>query len=154
VSIQNKLNHSRGRTCLDFGINPSFYMSEVLEDAIYWGTRNTNRWHNEIAIVVFALPQVFPLELNVCCLKGDKWARITRESRMCTQKIDEISEIRDCHMVYGDMVYNVEETKAGAQPLTHRVPKRQLASKDDVSDRYLQQHILGCIFFENTTAAT
>jgi hypothetical protein len=153
-SIQYKLNHSRGRHCLDFGIWPSFYLSEVLDDPLYWGEVSTRRWGNEVAIVVFALPRELPSHFSVCRLEGEEWKRITRQSRMCQQQINEIPELNRCHLVYGPMVYNVKSAEKGRTPITHTPPKMQLASRDDVSDRYLQQHILGCIFFENTTAAT
>jgi len=150
-SIQYKLDHSRGRHCLDFGIWPSFYLSEVLDDPLYWGEVSTRRWGNEVAIVVFALPRELPSHLSVCRLEGEEWKRITRQSRMCQQKINEIPELNRCHMVYGPMVYNVKSAEKGETPITHTPPKLQLASKNNRADEFLQKHILGCIFFENTT---
>jgi hypothetical protein len=50
--------------------------------------------------------------------------------------------------VEGNMVANVEAVKNGKKPIPHIPPKIQLVSRADSADRFLQKHILGCIFFQ------
>lgn len=63
---------------------------------------------------------------------------------MNIENYDEIPEIREYDFIYGNMAANVN----GITPMTHDPPKKQLASKTNAGDKYLQEKMIGCIFYQ------
>ena len=149
ISILNGIARTKGRTCLDFGQEPGFYMSPTLQDSIDWTIKNSRNNFNEDALIIFNLPKKFPDELKFKKLKGKEWASVTKKSRRCKSKYYEnILEIHKCGLLYGNMVANVNEVEKGGDPQTHNPPKKQLVSKRDVSNDFIHQRIIGCLFFQ------
>jgi hypothetical protein len=150
LRILTKLNHTLGVDCLDFGVTPSFYVSNTLSSALDWGEKKSKLFNNEIATLLFLIPNTIPEYLKYKKLVGEEWKSATIKSRKCI-KLDydaiEISEIESYDLVYGNMVANPSFVKKGSIPLAHKPPKKQLASKSEAADRFLQECIVGCLFF-------
>ena len=67
------------------------------------------------------------------------WINLTTDSRLCESSKNEMD---DCDFVYGPMVANVHQVKYNKHKArTHNPPKYQLASKNNTSDKLLQQSI-------------
>lgn len=148
-NILKGVNHSEGRICTDFGIQPSFYVSETVSDCVGWGDRNRENYSGQVGILIFALPKTLPKSLIVCELTGSRWTDITQKSRQCANTSTELKELEECHFVYGNMVANPSAIRyRGATPKTHTPPLKQLASKTTEADEYLHSCIIGCLFFE------
>ena len=79
IEIDNKI----GRRCLDFGTKPGFYCSQRIQDSIEFGFKKRDLFHNEVAIIVFSLPKIFPNTINFKHLEGTEWKTIVRMSREC-----------------------------------------------------------------------
>lgn len=156
--IQGTINNSKGRKCLDFGLEPAFYLSQKIQDALGWGySLGRGSADNEVAILVFSLPRLsLPSPLRFKHLFGYEWTRVTGEARRCERprahihnSYYEIPEIRNYDFLYGNMVANVRDMFAyDADPLPHDPPKTQLASKTVRGDLFLQVHLVGCLFFQ------
>jgi hypothetical protein len=149
LSILERIESYKGRPCLDFGKEPSFYLSTTLRDSLEWGQKQDvlANW-NETGIIIFSLPAVFPKKYRVKKLQGKEWEEITSKSRRC-MKIEDKSYY-NYDFIEGNMVANVDAVESGeaSVPLPHRPPKLQLASRNHLADKYLQKHIFGCIFFQ------
>ena len=158
--ICDQIVYSAGMPCLDFGWNGSFYLSNKLKNAIDWSKKKSKAYGNEIAIVVFNIPKVFPSHLKYKELAGEEWITITKKSRICNDdvrnkeiKVPEIPELRRIDFIYGPMVSNGQEVASTyVNPKTHNPPKYQLASKTDAGCNYLYDNILGIIFFQKYIA--
>ncbi len=150
VSLLEGINHNAGRTCLDFGLFPSFYVGPKLKDAVEWGVKRSLLTGNETALLVFRIPKIMSPDLHYRGLVGDEWVTITKKSRMCVPKFyKELKELRGIDLVYGAMVYNPTEVHDGLEkPVTHDPPKFQLASRTDKGDTFLYDHMVGAIFFQ------
>jgi hypothetical protein len=150
VSLLEGINHNAGRTCLDFGLTPSFYVGPKLKDAVELGVKRSLLTENENALLVFRIPKHIPSELHYKELVGDEWIVITKKSRICVPKIyNELRELRGIDLIYGEMVYNKESVKKSFKnPIPHDPPKFQLASKTDKGDTFLYDHMVGAIFFQ------
>lgn len=150
VSLLEVINHNAGRTCLDFGLFPSFYVGPKLKDAIEWGVKRSLITGYETALMVFHIPKHISSELHYKELVGDEWITITKKSRTCVPKFyNELKELRGVDLVYGAMVYNpIEVHDFLEKPITHDPPKFQLASKTDTADTFLYEHMIGAIFFQ------
>lgn len=145
TNIMYELNHSKGRACLDFGVNPGFYISQTIETALEWGKKNDKLYGHEIAILVFSLPKDLP---QIKKLEGKLWKNVTKQSRICAQELNELKEIASYDLLFGNMVANPKQVKnKGAEPVTHNPPKTQLVSKRNKGDIFLQDHLFGCIYF-------
>lgn len=143
------VNHDFGRACLDFGYKSGFYMSQTLEDCVDWGKKRSLQWSNEVAILLFELPQISELvpRFTLKNLAGPEWNHIVRASRMC-EKTDMRTRYLDnsYDFVYGPMMANVT-TYQTMGPLTHTPPKMQLTSKSLKADEFLTEHLLGALVF-------
>jgi hypothetical protein len=151
--ICQQILYSAGMPYLDFGWNGSFYVSNKLKNAIDWSKKKSKALGNEIAIVVFRIPKIFPPHLKYKELAGDEWITITKKSRLCSDearvKVTEMSELRRIDFVYGPMVSNGDDVVSKyVNPKTHNPPKYQLASKTDAGCNYLHDNILGILFFQ------
>jgi hypothetical protein len=153
IRILRQINHMKGHECQDFGVTPSFYMSDTIYNALEWGYLLRNKFSNEIGTVIFSLPRTFPKYLKYKELKDDEWNSGVVKSRQCVS-LDEyeynISEVENYDFIYGNMLANPQIVKEGGAPRTHKPPKNQLASKSGNSDKFLQKHIIGCIFFSKS----
>jgi hypothetical protein len=152
IRIMNDLNHALGRPCLDFGTNPGFYMSQNIKTALEWGQNNDKVYGQEVAILVFSLPKQFPrAKVTFKNLEGNLWKNVTKQSRLCTNRYLELSEISSYDLLFGNMVANPKQIiEKGAEPLTHNPPKTQLVSKHKKGDIFLQDHLIGCIYFRKS----
>lgn len=150
LRILTQLDHTNGHKCLDFGVTPSFYMSDKLVHALKWGEHLQKRHANEIATVIFAIPKIFPSQLRYMELKGENWKSAVTKSRHCVSlephEIN-IPEIALYDLVFGDMVANPQQVAENKPARTHKPPKKQLASKSYQADRFLQSCIIGLFVY-------
>jgi hypothetical protein len=150
LRILTELDHKKGNTCLDFGVTPSFYMSNTLTHALKWGEHLQRRGENEIATVLFAIPTTLPSHLRYRDLKGAVWKTAVIKSRHCVRlepHETNIPEIAPYDLVYGDMVANPQQVVENKPPRTHKPPKKQLASKSYKADHFLQNCIVGTFVY-------
>jgi len=122
-----------------------------------WGYALSEKFDQEVAILVFSLPDSFPSTLRVKHLEGEEWSTVTQEARKCIPEpqqirdrvVPEINSIRRYDFLYGEMVANTEDVfRRGAVPRPHTPPKTQLTSKTRKGDAFLQEHLVGCLFFQ------
>lgn len=146
--MENGISCSKGRTYLDFGQEPGFYMWDTLKDAIMWTKNNSNQNYTEDAIIVFSLPKQLPEDLKYKELKDDEWASVTKKSRSRVKNDKNIPEIHRCGLVYGDMVANPNEVERGGEPRPTNPPKKQLVSRRDIANDYIFERIVGVLFFK------
>jgi len=144
IEIDNKI----GRRCLDFGTKPGFYCSQTIQDSLEFGSKKRDIFHNEVAILIFSLPKIFPNTINVKNLEGTEWESIVRMSRLCLEPNIELPPLRGYDIIFGNMAYNVSDIKEGRTPKPHTPPKTQLCSKKEKGDLFLQEHIIGILFFQ------
>ena len=149
LSIMEGVSRLVGRRCLDFGIFPGFYMSPTPQDATGWGYANHRVWADEVAIMIFCIPNIYPSHLNYKELVGSDWVQVTSHSRLCRDSTD-IRSIRRTDILYGDMVKNASAVRSGAEPVTHTPPKKQLVSKSDAGDSFIHECLVGCIYFQKS----
>jgi hypothetical protein len=150
IRIVTQLDHKNGNPCLDFGVTPSFYVSDKLVHALEWGEHLQKRHSNEIATVLFAIPTSFPRHLRVKELGGAEWKSAVVKSRHCVRLEPHevnIPEIAHYDLVYGDMLANPQQVLENKQPRTHKPPKKQLASKSYNADRFLHDCIVGIFVY-------
>ena len=164
IHISNKINHMRGRKCLDFGYSPSFYVTPTLYDAVEWGGKRSGNFSHEVAIMIFIVPVNFKEQLDYMELTGELWKKVVVTSRRCrsdlhTQQLipghdiimkhngdREMSELENKDMIYGAILQNpVQVLEKGSPPIAFR--KKQMASKSELADRYLQKCLFGAICF-------
>lgn len=151
LSIMHKIRHSVGRECLDFGLLPGFYMGTRLKDTIEWGAKiaNMNRNNDEIATVLFLLPREYPDNIEYKKIVGKEWEDIVERSRKCQKTIEyqELSELEDIDFIYGDIACNpLGIVKNNEVPQKCTDNKKQLVSKSDAADTFLQTKIAGILF--------
>lgn len=149
TSIMKRISRHIGRYCLDFGIYPGFYLSETSNESIDWAIKNMKRWHNEAAIIIFAIPKIFPKSIKYKKLEDTEWSQVVKESRECKQTNSEIDLIYKYDLLHGDMLYNVNQVKIGADlPKTHNPPKKQLVGRTDKAEKFLYKCLVGCIYIQ------
>jgi hypothetical protein len=147
--IMEEINRQKGRKCLDFGIFPGFYLATNYHDSINWGYKNMTYWSNEIAIMIFAIPNSLPKSIKYKELIGDEWIYVTKKSRECEDINKEIDRIRNYDLLYGDMVSNPNDVNQHKKiPKTHNPPKQQLVGKTDKAEKFLQRCLVGCVYFQ------
>jgi len=151
LRIMIELRHTAGHKCMDFGVTSSFYVSDSIQNALDWGEKKDKKFGHEIATLIFSIPKIKPNHLRYKVLEGPEWSSAMIKSRKCVKlKIGEknISEITNYDLIYGDMLANPQPVVQGADPVAHTPPKKQLASKSDAADKFLQECIVGCLFFK------
>jgi hypothetical protein len=151
LSIMHKIRHSVGRECLDFGLLPGFYMGTRLKDTIEWGAKiaNMNRNNDEMATILFLLPREYPDNIQYKKIDGEEWENIVRMSRKCQKTIEyqELSELEDIDFIYGDIACNPHGiVKNNEVPQKCKDNKKQLVSKSETADKFLQTKIAGILF--------
>ncbi len=141
----------KGRSCLDFGIQPSFYVTPDLKYALEWRNKKKRYWNDEIAIIVFKDVNInIPESRNKIWNEIDNdWKELTAHSRRCKESSNELDKH---HFIYGPMVANVEQVKKGFPSKPHKIPKFQLASKKNKTDEYLHECIYGIIIFSKDSS--
>lgn len=148
MSILEYIDFTRGSRCQDFGITPGFYLSDVLENALDWGEKKSRLFKNEVAIIIFHIPQSITKDTHYRILDGKLWSKVVKESRLCAQS-NELVEIRNYDFLYGSMLANPTAVRDGLEePVEHGSAKKQLVSRSRRGDAFLQSHILGCIYFQ------
>ena len=138
------IDHLKGRRCLDFGIQPGFYMTPDLSTAIEWCSVNRQRWHDELCIIVYSIPTdaLKALKCKIFANPDEEWKTLVTESRRCHERINALDRF---DAVYGPMAANVQSIKTKlVRP--HKTPKFQLASKSNDSDDYFAKCFAGAIF--------
>jgi hypothetical protein len=147
--IMDYIDRSSGRTCLDFGKRPGFYLATRIEDSVEWCIKNKARWSNETSILVFRIPKELPSMIKLKHLEEDEWMAITKESRECKDKENEIRQLRRYDLLYGNMVSNPTAVKERRElPKTHTPPKDQLVGRTDIAEKFLQSCLIGCFYFQ------
>jgi hypothetical protein len=133
--------HDAGRSCLDFGMKPGFYIAPAFGDSLEWAFRKSKLFKNERAILVFSISKVFPSDLNVKRFEkpNREWTRLTKESRACFLKYNELDTF---DFVFGPMV---ADTYKG---IPHNPVKYQLASKSIKSDDFLNNALVGILWLK------
>jgi len=148
TGVLHRVDHQKGRTCLDFGIHPGFYMTPDISTCVEWCRKHKTTWSNETAIVVFRLPNTLPTHIQWKNLEGSEWTLVTKEARRCKRE-DEIILVDDYDFVYGNMVSNPKGVRyKGQQPTHHQPPKKQLVSRTPSADRILRSCVVGCLYFQ------
>jgi len=149
LHIMEYIDHTVGRPCLDFGVKTGFYMTSEIDTCIEWCIKNKKRWSHETSIVIFSIPKILPSNIRRKILEGEEWMQVTKESRECAQQTMEIKKIRGYDLIDGNMVSNAHDIfHKIAEPITHVPPKRQIVAKSDVADRFLQECLIGCVYFQ------
>lgn len=149
LNIMKGVNRLAGRPCLDFGIFPGFYMSSTVRDCIGWGYARSEAWSNEVAIMIFCIPNTLPSRITFKELVGQEWAQVTSHSRQCKDNMEE-STIYSIDILYGDMVMNTTAAYKGEKPVPHTPPKKQLVSKTDAGDKFIHASLIGCVYFSKS----
>jgi hypothetical protein len=154
-SILRRISCYMGRPCLDFNIFPAFYLSTTTSDCVDWCIKNQKKWGNEVAILVFSIPDNKPSSIQTIHLTGKEWVDVTKESRECVYQDREVKLIEDIDLVFGNMVENPEKVRLHQElPMPHSPPKKQLAGLTDVAERFLYECLVGCIYFQKYNAST
>ena len=147
LSIMEGVNRLVSRNCLDFGIFPGFYMSPTSSDSLKWGYANSPIWSNEVAIMIFCIPNTIPPQLKFKELTGQEWVQVTSHSRQCEDTFD-LKIIKLIDLLYGNMVQNTTDVRKGGYPVPHTPVKKQLVSKTDAGDAFVYNCLVGCIYFQ------
>lgn len=153
-SIMQKINRNKGRTCLDFGLTPGFYMSESPNVSMDWARAKQKFFSGEVATFIFALPQSeqYPATLKYRIIEDPYWSQVTKYSRLCQKGAyneNDHDYIYDYDLLYGDMVSNPNAVKySGKDPKPHKQPMKQLVSKSDAADKFIQSCLVGCVFYQ------
>jgi hypothetical protein len=160
-SILVRIDHTKGVECLDFGTSPSFYVGLHYEDALDWGRREDGRSSHEVATFIFSIPKNIEGP-SIKFLKDNEWKIVVKKSRQCLkhryqeedktihrlENYSELPEVRIYDYIFGNMVANVSATSKGKEPFAHKPPKKQIASKTTKGDQYLQERMIGCVFYQ------
>jgi len=149
---QHGVAHLKGRPCLDFGIQPSFYMTPDLQTAIEWCRDNTSRWKGEACILVFSIPledSRKALNSKVFQQATSEWVDLVTSSRRCIENTNDLDMF---DTVYGPMAANVRSIRKGRNACPHSTPKYQWASKSNLGDMYLRHCFAGAIFVKAAPA--
>jgi hypothetical protein len=146
-SLKNIKKHgiilSKGRPCLDFGIQPGFYLTPDIRTCLEWGARSAPVSSNEIAILVYKIPLQYIINQESSkvfakthvneftgILFNDvsyEWRNLTASSRQC---IDYVNDLDKVDYVYGPMVKNPQPIKdKREQPQAHYPLKWQFTVK-------------------------
>lgn len=133
--------HDAGRSCLDFGMKSGFYIAPAFGDSLEWAFRKSKLFKNERAILVFSISKVFPSDLNVKRFEkpNREWTRLTKESRACFLKYNELDTF---DFVYGPMVADIYKG------IPYNPVKYQLASKSIKSDDFLNNALVGILWLK------
>jgi hypothetical protein len=159
AKILIRIDHTKGHENQDFGPGRGFYMSKDIEHALEWGEIKSDLFEHQIAILIFALPSVWPSTIKYLELEGPLWEYVTKTSRLDLDfEPEKLYECTSKDFMYGNMLKNTYdynkksnvslELKMKINPITHSPPKKQLASKSYEGDKYLQKHILGVLYFK------
>lgn len=147
-SVMEKIVHSRGRSCLDFGLNPGFYLAKSLEYALEFGESRSAQWNNQVAVLVFSIPYDIPSHIKSNHLYRKEWEYVVRYTIKYRDSLDNHMDIDNYDLIYGHIPANFEGIKRGEIPRPLNPPKHQLVSKSDAADKFLQTCIAGCLFFQ------
>jgi hypothetical protein len=144
--VRQGISHTDGRKCLDFGINPSFYLTPDIRTAVKWCIKKKRVWQGEMCILVFKIPHVFleAMKGKVFESATAEWEELVTSSRRCIVKINDL-DLFDT--VYGPMasnIHSIDKDNKFARP--HKTPKFQLASKSVASDAYYNKCFSGALF--------
>jgi hypothetical protein len=91
----------------------------------------------------------FPDDITYTKINGKEWEDIVTKSRKCQKKLpyQELEELEDIDLVYGDIVCNPNGIiRHNELPQKCKNNKKQLVSKSDAADKFLQSKIIGIIF--------
>jgi len=148
LDIMEGIDTYKSRTCLDFGYKPSFYLSESAYDALDWGIKNSRKWQDEIAIVVFHVPHNYQKSFNFKDLTEDaeEWKWVVTSFRNCEHLSNVKKYDKAYDFIYGPMLANPEYYKTEG-PHLHRPPVMQLAAKNDRATDYLYKCMKGAFIF-------
>jgi hypothetical protein len=141
------IDRTRGRRCLDFGIQPGFYLTPDINVGVQWCQTNASRWDKELCIMVFVVQKPALLNSKTFKAANKEWQQLVSHSRHCQGATNALDWV---DTVYGPMAANVKamvENRAIAK--THASPKMQLASKSNLSDRALSECYVGTLFFSS-----
>ena len=140
------VDRTRGRRCLDFGIQPGFYLTPDIQIGFHWCQTNVERWDGESCIMVFSVSSShgFP-NAKTFDAANKEWKQLVSHSRHCQGATNALDW---CDVVYGPMAANIKAiVEKNAVAKTHTVPKFQMASKSNASDLHLSNSYVGTLFF-------
>ena len=143
--LRDGIDHTLGRTCLDFGKRSSFYMTPNIYDAINWCKKSSKHWCKECGILIFSIEFANAnIKQKIFKTNNKEWQDNVKESRLCKSR-----QILDSYdMVYGPMCANVHQVKKlDAIPIPHNPIKFQLASKTDKCDVFITECFRGVLYF-------
>ena len=139
------INHYKGRPCLDFGLDPSFYMTPYPSTAAEWCEKNMARWKGEACILIFSVPNRRGAKHKVFKDATKEWVDLVTHARTCDPQSP--NELDTYDSVYGPMAVNpngIAHLREKAR--AHATPKYQLASKSRGSDAFLTRCYGGVLF--------
>jgi len=150
-----RMDYSNGRTYTDFQRSKAIYLYEDSKDAVEFGYMMRRLYHNEIAILVFALPTTPPEHLNFKYLYGDEWKELTQKTHdeykdtAYFENRESYSQHGNTDFIYGNAVANPSAIyQKNADPQPHNPPKKQLACVSDEASKYLTSHMVGILYFK------
>lgn len=116
--VRHGVSHIKGRRCLDFGIQPSFYLTPDIGTAVKWCDKKRRLWQGESCILVYKIPQTYLQALNGKVFKSAtaEWEELVTSSRRCEANTNALDFF---DVVYGPMAANVqsiEKNKMFARP--------------------------------------
>jgi hypothetical protein len=146
--ISGGVKFFRGRECLDFGIDPGFYMTKDIQVALEWGEKKKGDWSNEIAILIFELShnKLSNYKVKVFENANKEWKNLVRSSRKCQ---DEKNILDSFDFVYGPMCKNPMDVSNDCEMPVPFQNRFQLVSKNRESDALLNKNYIGCIWKKN-----
>lgn len=141
--LENGIDHTRGRPCLDFGAKNAFYMTPQLDIALEYCQASSRRWMNECCILVFEIESMHLFDKVYRDTTSD-WKNNVKLSRKSIE-----NEFDKYNTVYGPMLYNVNSVLNGSEePRPHKQIKYQVVSKSTESDDMFDKCLYGIVFFE------
>lgn len=139
------IDTSKCRTCCDFGISPSFYLTPSIAVAIEYAEKRAAIENREMCIMAFALPVQLPLRVKWFKRPSVEWGRLVASSRICE---DSDNALDKYDFIYGPMCANPNQVRTkGLSPMAHSPVKYQLATKYD-SRRTVAEGLIGTVFLD------
>jgi hypothetical protein len=152
LRIKEGIHRTCGKTGLDFGWEPGFYLFTELENAVEWCIQHAGKWGNECAILVFAIP-VDMGPLTLLYLDGEEWmdvVKAAKRGRGSRGSNSEIPHIKGYDLIYGNMICNPQEIVSGQESPRSHVPrpKKQLVAQTDRAAAFLDKCLRSGFYFQ------
>jgi hypothetical protein len=141
---------SKNRSCLDFGITGSFYVTPDYYTCQEYAENKAAIFSNETCVLVFSIPrkQLDNFNLKIFKTNTKDWTKLTKSSRICE---DDANELDNFDIIYGPMVANpIKVANKLEEPIPHKKHKFQYAFKKESACNFLNKCWGGTIFFDKS----